>query len=123
MTSPRSISLYLTLGIAAIDMLCCAFIASILLFLMFLIPAPAPAGGAAGSERSLALRWVLDSGKAVLRLSIKPPNTDAVVIWSDTSDVFQAQSSLCANLSKKGADPNACRLFVPTDPEKPHGID
>lgn len=122
MASPRSISLYLTLGVAAIDMLSCAFIASVLLFIMFLVPAPAPADGAAGSERSLAFLWVMDSGKAVLRLSIKPPNADTVVIWSDTPDVFQARPSLCANLSKKGTDLNACRLFVPPDSEKAHGM-
>lgn len=120
-SSARRISLFVTLGIAAIDMLSCSFIASILLFLMFLLPSAGAGGGAAtGSEKLLAFQWTIASSTAVLNIVVGPSTDSAVSIWSDDPDAL-TRTRGCALLSKQ-ASLESCRLFITSDAERTDGM-
>ena len=73
-SSAGRLSLFLTLGIAAIDMLSCAFVSSILLFVMFLLPQQAAGGGATGTENFLIIHWSFSSRyETALRVRARSP--------------------------------------------------
>jgi hypothetical protein len=118
-SSAGRLSLFLTLGIAAIDMLSCAFVSSVLLFVMFLLPQQSAGGGVTGTENFLIIRWSFSSHYATaLRIELDPPGDVPRVIWSDDPG---SVNSVCANLSKAAELSSACYL-LPTDPRDLDGM-
>ena len=114
------LSLFLTLGIAAIDMLSCAFVSSVLLFIMFLQPQPASGGGTAGSESALIFHWSFTSPSGtVLAITLQAPGQRPQTIWSDIPDTGD---KACFWLSKAPADARACSLVLPADPAAHDGM-
>ena len=109
MSGPATrMSLFVTLGIAAIDMLSCAFVSSILLFIMFLIPQQAAGGGTGGSENLLVLQWTFEkTGDAVLAFRLLAPNQRRQTILTDD---LNSLGEACSRLSKA----NACKLITAT---------
>jgi hypothetical protein len=98
MTSPLRISFFITLGIAAIDMLTCAFISSVVLFVMFLMPREGPQATALASQDVLMMHWVFPGAPgALFGLQIGPLN-NICLLWSD-EDADKIQDR-CAGLSK-----------------------
>jgi hypothetical protein len=113
MTRPANrTSLFLTLGIAAVDMLSCAFISAIILFVMFLIPKNQASAGGTGSGHLLVLHWAFDSSPAVLKITLEPHDTSQVAVWSDQAEFSGID---CANLSTDSRNSNACRIIATPD--------
>jgi hypothetical protein len=114
------LSLFITLGIAAIDMLSCAFVSSILLFVMFLLPAHSVGGGATGTENLLIINWSFSSRySTALRIELDPPGDVPRIIWSDDPGSID---KVCSNLSQSLDYSNACYLVLPTDPNDLDGM-
>lgn len=113
-------SLLITLGVAAIDMLCCAFVSTVLLFVMFLLPQQTAGSDLAGPEDLLLVKWSLDSKTEVtLGIEIGPLQGDLQMIWgNDPSSMTDA----CANLSRSIDLRNACYFSIPRDPRSLEGI-
>jgi hypothetical protein len=110
-SAPARISLFVTLGIAAIDLLSCAFISSVVLFVMFLIPKTVAAGGGTGKEQTLAVHWAFTSNRAVLAIQLKPsPTATPVTIWTSPTPAFSDQD--CAKLSASGGISGACSVTI-----------
>lgn len=108
MTSPGKLSLFITLGVAAIDMLSCAFISATVLFVMFLVPASSPGTAAAGTQNVLMVHWSSNAPPgATIGLEIGPKN-NPTLIWSDSREADLA--ALCDRLSKL-ATQGACALL------------
>jgi hypothetical protein len=102
------LSLFLTLGIAAIDMLSCAFVSSVLLFVMFLQPQQASGGGTAGSESELIFHWAFTSpAGTVFAITLQAPGQRPQTVWSD---IPETADKACFWLSKAPADAHACSL-------------
>lgn len=110
----------ITLGVAAIDMLCCAFVSSILLFVMFLLPQQAAGSDSAGTEDLLLVKWALDSKTEVtLGLEMRPPQDEPMMIWPvEPSSVMDA----CARLSVSKDLANSCYFVLPSDPRSLYGM-
>lgn len=98
MTSLGRISFFITLGIAAIDMLTCAFISTIVMFVMFLTPRDNSQATALAPQDVLMMHWVFPGGPgALFALQFGPPG-NMCLLWSD-EDAEQVQNR-CASLSK-----------------------
>lgn len=98
MTPPGRISLFITLGIAAIDMLTCAFISSIVLFLMFLTPRESSQAAALVPQDVLMMHWVFPGAAgALFGLQIGPPG-NMCLLWTD--EATEKIQDRCAGLSK-----------------------
>jgi len=112
--SMRRLSLVLTLGIAAIDMLSCAFVSSILLFVMFLLPQQSSGGGGAtGAENYLLVHWSFTSRyETALGIELEAPGDAPRVIWSDDPESIVRA---CANFSSADDYMNSCRFILPAD--------
>jgi hypothetical protein len=119
MTAPGKISFLITLGVAAIDMLSCAFISATVLFVMFLVPASSSGSTAAGNQNVLMVHWSANVAEgSIIGLEIGP-KTDPTMIWSDSGDT--ELNSLCARLSKLTVQ-GACTLLAPgSEAETKHG--
>ena len=64
-------SFFLTLGISAIDLLTCAFVASVVLFLVFLAPRASGKSDYVGGEDAFLVYWTIGNGKqAVVGIEI-----------------------------------------------------
>ncbi|MCJ9750681.1 hypothetical protein MOV61_08125 [Neorhizobium sp. BETTINA12A] len=117
MTAPGKISFFITLGVAAIDMLSCAFISATVLFVMFLVPASSSGSTAAGNQNVLMVHWSANVAEgSIIGLEIGP-KTDPTMIWPDSGDT--ELNSLCARLSKLTVQ-EACTLLAPGSEAK-HG--
>lgn len=100
------ISLFITLGIAAIDMLTCAFVSAVVLFFLFLVPKQS--AGASSSEDLLLLHWsAVGAKRAIVGIRVER-NGQPSTIWSD--DV-QTVDEVCSNLSRTPNIPDACYLL------------
>jgi hypothetical protein len=119
------VSLYLTLGVAAIDLLSCAFVSSVLLFIMFLLPQQASGVGISGSEHHLILHWAISSlnssspNSTVLGIELEPPSGKPAMIWSDQKD---SVLNVCASLSIATDVTNACHVVFAEDNRNPDGM-
>ena len=108
---PGRISLFITLGIAAIDMLSCAFVSSILLFVMFLLPEQTTAGGATAAQNLLVFQWsFVSQNQVVLAIELEPPGEQPATIWSDDP---QSLAKVCNRLSKATDVADPCQLYIP----------
>jgi hypothetical protein len=115
------LSLFITLGIAAIDMLSCAFVSSVLLFVMFLLPQQSSGASISGSENHLIVHWTFNSvHMATFRIELVPPGEAAQAIWSD--DEPDAVREVCENLSKGRTPSSACYLIRPVTPRDRDGM-
>jgi hypothetical protein len=112
--SAGRISLYLTLGIAAVDMLMCAFISTVVLFIMFLMPGKEPSGGGTGSENQMVFQWEFTSRKSVVRIDFnRDGSSEDIYVWSNDPELWPSPD-LCAELSNS-MDRSACRLIISDD--------
>lgn len=99
-------SLFITLGIAAIDMLTCAFVSAIVLFFLFLVPKHA--AGGSDSQDLLFLHWsALGSTGAVIGITLERDGRRST-IWSD--DPQRAQE-VCPDLSRTPDITDACYIL------------
>ncbi|CAO3433885.1 hypothetical protein [Azospirillum endophyticum] len=109
MTSPGRISFFITLGIAAIDMLTCAFISTVMMFVMFLTPRDSSQATVLAPQDVLMMHWVFPgSPGALFGLQVGPPGNNMCLLWSD-ENAEQIQDR-CAPLSKM-AKAGAIRVF------------
>ncbi|MET4841504.1 hypothetical protein ABIF62_001999 [Bradyrhizobium japonicum] len=120
MKSSTETSLVVTLGVAAIDMLCCAFVCSVVLFLIFLLPQRAASSDAAGTEDLLLIKWSLDTRTdVVLGVEITPPGDTPAMIWTDDPS---SMTDACARLSLAKDLRNSCYMITPDDPRSLEGL-
>lgn len=109
MTSPGRISFFITLGIAAIDMLTCAFISTVMMFVMFLTPRDSSQATVLAPQDVLMMHWMFPGAPgALFGLQVGPPGDNMCLLWSD-EDAEQIQDR-CAPLSKM-AKAGAIRVF------------
>jgi hypothetical protein len=89
MTRGSQISLLVTIGIAAIDLLTCAFVSSVVLFVMFLVPSASGGTAEVGDPNDiLMLDWTYATAKLISRPVIAihlGHGDDQVTVWSDMS--------------------------------------
>lgn len=114
------ISLFITLGIAAIDMLSCAFVSSVMLFVLFLMPQQSISGRDTGSQATLILHWVFASqNSTVLSIELTLPDQDPQVIYSDDPETLAQH---CDALVRPQPATGSCNLIRPESPSDLSGM-
>ena len=124
MTRGSQISLLVTIGIAAIDLLTCAFVSSVVLFVMFLVPAASSGAPEIGDPNDiLMLDWTYTTANGVSRpvIGIYLGNDSAqVAVLSDMTDDEIDQA--CLKLSAAHDPAGHCSVSESTTGSGGEGI-
>lgn len=104
----RRTTFFLTLGISAIDLLTCAFVASVVLFLVFLAPRTSGMSDFVGGEDVFLVYWTIGNGKqAVVGITLGDER-NSQFIWSDVDE--DALADQCRFLTRSKEPSSACYL-------------